>query len=324
MHRERDVGDAMRPKLHARALDRQIRRIAERQHGVLALGQLVAAGACPRAVGRRIERETLRVVHRGVYVFGCADLGARGRTMAAVLAGGEGSAASHLSAARLWDLPAPPGAAAHVTVPRARRRRRGIVFHRSALAADELTFVGRIRVTTVARTLLDLASILPRYRLETALNEAEYRGLADLVPLSVLVERHAGRRGVKAMRALLTSLTLGDDRTASELEDRFAEFIAARRLPRPGRNVPLTVGGQRIHADCAWIEESLIVELDGRAAHARRSAFESDRARDRALQAAGWRVVRVTWAQLHTAPDALERDLRTLLGAKRAERRPRS
>ena len=174
-------------------------------------------------------------------------------------------------------------------------------------------------MTTVARTLLDLASLLPRQRLETALREAEYRGLTDLVPVSVLVERHAGARGVRSLRELIESSALGDDRTESELEDRFSAFVDARRLPEPRRNVALTADGKPIRADCVWSPQRLIVELDGRSAHSRRSAFESDRARDRALQVAGWRVVRVTWAQLHVSPDALERDLRALLAAPPSE-----
>jgi predicted transcriptional regulator of viral defense system len=112
--------------------------------------------------------------------------------MAAVLAGGDGAAASHLSAAQLWDLPVSRGGPAHVTVARARQRRRGIVFHRATLSPDELTSVRGIGVTTIARTLLDLASVLPRHRLETVLREAEYRGLPDLVPVSALVKRQPG------------------------------------------------------------------------------------------------------------------------------------
>ena len=312
---ECDVDDDMRPKLRSRDLDHELRRVAERQHGVVALRQLVAAGACPRAVGRRVERRTLHIVHRGVYVFGHGNLRGDGRVMAAVLAGGEGAAASHLSAAQLWDVPVSRGGPAHVTVARARQQRRGIVFHRATLSPDELTSVRGIGVTTVARTLLDLASLLPRQRLETALREAEYRGLTDLVPVSVLVERHAGARGVRSLRELIESSALGDDRTESELEDRFSAFVDARRLPEPRRNVALTADGKPIRADCVWSPQRLIVELDGRSAHSRRSAFESDRARDRALQVAGWRVVRVTWAQLHVSPDALERDLRALLAA---------
>jgi very-short-patch-repair endonuclease len=121
------------------------------------------------------------------------------------------------------------------------------------------------------------------------------------------------------LRELIESSALGDDRTESELEGRFSAFVAARRLPMPRRNVPLAVDGNPIRADCVWSAQRLIVELDGRSAHSRPSAFKSDRARDQALQIPGWRVVRVTWAQLHVSPDALERDLWALLAAAPAE-----
>ena len=67
--------------------------------------------------------------------------------------------------------------------------------------------------------------------------------------------------------------------------------------------------------DCAWPAQRLIVELDGRAAHGTREAFERDRERDRLLQAASWRVIRVTWRQVSADPAAVAMDLRTLLAA---------
>jgi very-short-patch-repair endonuclease len=79
------------------------------------------------------------------------------------------------------------------------------------------------------------------------------------------------------LRELIESSALGDDRTESELEDRFSAFVNARRLLEPWRNLPLAVDGKPIRADCVWSAQRLIVELDGRSAHSRRSAFESDR-----------------------------------------------
>ena len=66
--------------------------------------------------------------------------------------------------------------------------------------------------------------------------------------------------------------------------------------------------------DCAWPDQRLIVELDGRSVHDTADAFEEDRARDRRLEAAGWNVIRVTWRQLHDSPAELEADLGLLLG----------
>lgn len=234
--------------------------------------------------------------------------------MAAVLAGGSAAAASHLAAGRLRDLPVPARSYVDITVPGSGRSRPGIRFHHALLPPDELTEIAGIPTTTTARTLLDLAGILPPHRLEKVINEAEYRRLADVVPLKTLIERYPGRRGIAALRDILGSLTLGEDRTESELEDAFTAFLDGRRIPRPRRNMPMVIDGRRLRPDCVWPEQRLIVELDGREAHLRRAAFESDRARDRRLLVAGWHVVRVTFAQLELDPDGLERDLRALLG----------
>ncbi len=101
--------------------------------------------------------------------------------------------------------------------------------------------------------------------------------------------------------------------TRSELEERFLEFVASAGLPRPEVNAPVQVAGAWIEVDCLWRAQRVVVELDGRAVHATGTAFERDRARDRALQVAGWRPVRVTWRQLAREPLALEADLRVLL-----------
>lgn len=73
-----------------------------------------------------------------------------------------------------------------------------------------------------------------------------------------------------------------------------------------------------MEVDFAWRSARLIVELDGFAAHGTRTAFERDRARDRRLRAAGWRVVRVTWRQLYEDPRGLARELEALLGLSRS------
>jgi very-short-patch-repair endonuclease len=294
-------------------LDEAIADLAAAQHGVVALCQLSATGACSQAVWRRVERRQLRVIHRGVYAAQQSALTEDGRIMAAVLAGGDAAAASHTAAARLRDLPLPARSHVDVTIPKARRNRSGIRFHHATVAPDEREMIAGIPTTTTARTILDLAAILPRHRLERVVNEAEYRRLADVVPLQALLQRYPGRRGIAALREILATATLGDDRTESELEDLFTAFLNRRHLPRPRRNLPMVIGGLRLRPDCLWPEHRLIVELDGRKAHLRRAAFESDRARDRRLLVAGWRVIRVTYRQLEVDADALERDLRALL-----------
>jgi very-short-patch-repair endonuclease len=80
-------------------------------------------------------------------------------------------------------------------------------------------------------------------------------------------------------------------------------------------NAAIELRGSWIEADCVWRRQRLIVELDGHASHGTGQAFERDRARDRALHAAGWRVLRVTWRQLHEDAEQIADDLRALLGS---------
>jgi very-short-patch-repair endonuclease len=180
------------------------------------------------------------------------------------------------------------------------------------LAPDEVTTRDGIPVTTAARALLDLAAVLAPARLARALHEAEHHRLADPVGLAALLDRHPGRRGLAALRALLAEEALGTQQTRSPLEDDFLAFAREHRLPRPETNVRR----EGLEVDVVYRGARLVVELDGRAAHATAAAFERDRARDRALAAAGWRVMRLTSRQLRDEPGAVAADLRSIAGTQ--------
>src|SRR4051794_32299990 len=154
--------------------------------------------------------------------------------MATVLAAGPGAVLSHRAAAALWGLRR--SKTLEVTTVR-RCRREGILTHRAALPSDEVTVHDGIPVTTVARTLLDLAAVLPRDQVRHALEEAEYQQLTDLVPLDALAARYPRRRGAVAVRALLEDARLGLDISNEQLERDFLAFLDAERLPRPRRNI---------------------------------------------------------------------------------------
>ncbi len=288
--------------------------LAARQHGVVGRSQLVKLGFDRSAIDRRVNAGRLHPVFRAAYAVGHLRLASRGRWLAAVLAAGEGAVGSHQVAGAIWEILRWNGVP-HVTVPRKLPQRPGLVIHRCRLATDEMTTRDGLPVTTVARTLLDLAAVLPRHRLERALREAEYRRYADSPSLSELLKRHRGGRGTATLRAILTHHRLGESITRSELEDRFLSLVAESNLPLPAVNMPVQIGGRWIEVDCAWLARRVIVELDGHAAHSTRRAFEDDRERDRLLQVAGWRVVRVTWRQLHERPSGVVADLRALLRA---------
>ena len=166
------------------------------------------------------------------------------------------------------------------------------------------------------RTLFDLAAVVSPGQLSRAVNEAEIRRLWDALSLDDLLTRHPRRPGAAAIRALLAAPGAGI--TRSELEDLCLGLVDAARLPRPETNVWLHAAGSWIEVDCVWRKQRLIVELDGHATHSTRAAYEHDRARDRRLVAAGWRVMRLTWRQLHDQPEEVTRDLRASLAARPA------
>ena len=284
--------------------------LATRQHGVVSRAQLTAIGFGRGAIGLRIERGRLHRLHAGVYAVGHTSLTDQGRFLAAVLAGGSGAALSHRAAAAHWGILRSRIGDVEVTGARRRRSRPGLRFYRSCLPKDEVTTHGGIPVTTVPRTLFDLASAVSPGRLARAVNEAEARRLWDPLSLVDLLDRHPRRPGAAAIRAVLGGRS---GITRSDLEDDFLAFLHSAGLARPATNVWLKVSGRWIEADCLWRKQRLIVELDGRATHATRRAFETDRARDRALTAAGWRVVRITWRQLTREPQGVARDLRAVL-----------
>jgi predicted transcriptional regulator of viral defense system len=299
-------------KPRSRAVDAAIAELAGRQHGVVSRAQLTRLGIGRRAIERRIQARRLHALHRGVYAVGHLALTREGRWLAAVLASGRGAALSHRSAAALWGIRVAASAFVEVTVPVARRGRGGIRVHHTVLPADELTSRDGIPVTTAARTLVDLAAVLTPTRLERAIARAELLRLSDTTSLAALLLRYPRRSGSAALRRLLAAAAQPDV-TRSELEDRFLAFLDTHRLPRPETNVLLHLPGRTIEVDCLWRRQRLVVELDGYAAHGTRRAFDVDRARDRALQAAGLRVLRITWRHLAGEPRPLARDLVRLL-----------
>jgi len=157
---------------------------------------------------------------------------------------------------------------------------------------------------------------------EHAINEARIQRLGDPVPLAALLARYPRRRGVAVARAILDDARIGSTITRSELEERFRTFLVQHGLPWPEINAKVRIGDRSVECDSVWRAHGLIAELDGHAFHTTTAAFERDRARDRLLSVAGWRVVRITWRQLHFDRPAVAADLRSLLWLQRAPHSP--
>jgi len=254
-----------------------IGRLAERQHGVVARRQLLAAGLTREAIAHRTRVGRLSCLHRGVYAVGHRLLSPEARWMAAVLAAGPKAVLSHRSAAALWGIRPCRGGNVDVTTSSSRRQRPGITWHVANLPADEITSLAAIPVTTVPRTLLDLAAVLDQRGIERALNQAEVRRYVDHLSLPALLERYPRRRGAGTIRVILAAGGVGTTLTRSELEERFLRLVVNRGLPQPELNVPIAVRGRFVEVDCLWHRSRVIAELDGRAVHGTAAAFERDR-----------------------------------------------
>ena len=295
------------------SLDVAVSELARRQHGVVALEQLVALGLSARAVQQRAARGRLHRLHRGVYAVGHTALAREGRWLAAVLACGEGAALSHRSGGALHSLRQSSHVRIEVTAPRGRKGPSAVDVHRSRnLPPHHVTTVDGIPVTTPARTLVDLADVLSPQALARAVHEAEVLRLLDVDAVHEALE---GRRGARLLRPLLAT---PEAPSREEFVRRFAALCRRERLPLPSFNAYVELPDRLTEVDAIWREQRVIAELDGAAVHLTRRAFEADRAKDLALAAEGYLVVRITWRRLIREPRAVACGLRRILDARPA------
>ncbi len=297
-----------------RARERELARLATRQHGVVAQRQLLAIGFSEKAIKARLDAGRLNALHREVYAVGHSRLRRNGRWLGAVLAYGDSALLSHRTAAALRGLAKPRSSPIDVSAPVGRqglRRRSGIWIHRSRLHPEDRDECAGVPVTTVARTLFDYAEVVDFQRLERAWEEADRLGLLRLREVERVCERGYGRRALKPIRRLLAEAR-AVTRTRSPLEDRFQDFCRHFDLPPHSANV--NVLGKEV--DVLWPAAKLIVELDSWEFHSHRAAFQRDRARDTRLLVAGYRTARVTHDRLDREAGALAAEIRALLGAQ--------
>jgi predicted transcriptional regulator of viral defense system len=284
-------------------------KLAARQHGAVAWGQLRALGFSGNEITKLVHRGYLIRLYRGVYAVGHDRLTVRGRWMAAVLACGETAVLSHRSATSLWDLANVPSGPIDVTGLTGRRVP-GIRCRRArTIHPDDRTIIDGIPVTSLPRTLLDQAQTLHRQRLRTLVEQVQRRGLLNLLALDALLSRSNGRKGAAALRAVLDELHDEAPWTQSELERHFLEFVRTYRLPEPRTNVLI----DGILVDCFWPEYNLVAELDGYRFHTGHRSFESDRHKGITHVRAGRRSINITQRMITRGARALRADLEALL-----------
>jgi len=279
--------------------DAAIARIAARQYGVVTRAELTGAGLTRGAIAHRIAHGRLHRLHRGVYLVGHPVLAGHARELAAVLACGSAAVLGYRAATALWGLVPPPDEIDVIVVGRQVASRSGIRLHCvAAIDRRDVRVHKGIRVTAPARTLLDLAAVASAREVEQAVAEAYGWRLTSHRDLTSVLNRAGGTRGAALLRSVIDT---GPRLTRSEAEARLLALIRAARLPAPAVNA--RIAGHEV--DFVWRHARLAVEVDGYAFHSSRAAFERDRRRDGELQAAGWRVLRLTWRQIVEQPEAV-------------------
>lgn len=284
-------------------LEAALRRLAEVQHGVVGTSQ-ARAMAPTRAAYRSRLRSTswVRETPLVLRLAGSPKTFSQ-RCMVAALDAGEGSAVSHVAAAALWGFPGFSPVEVHVSRARGRsgRETTSATLHEPRLLPDHhRAVVDGIPVTTVARTVFDLAGCVHRLRAERALDNVVARKMVRLDELRAvaidLLEQ--GRTGSALMRQLLDDRGVGYIPPASGLEARFFAMVIAAGVEIPDRQVDLGAGTCAGRVDFYFRRARLVVEIDSERHHTSKLDAEADAHRDAAMRAAGFHVLRITEAQL--------------------------
>jgi predicted transcriptional regulator of viral defense system len=308
-------GTEGRPRMRERG--RALARLARRQHGVVSIRQLEQRlGWSHQAVNRAVSSGRLHRIHRGVYAVGHTELSRQGECLAAVLAVGPGALLSYYSAGWLWGLWQGSPAPFEVTtfVPRHHLPPKGVVRHRARNLDDaDRALVDQIPVTSVARTLLDLAWKLRSDQLRRVLARAEDLGLLDLEAIHEVIERNRGHHGARRLRLAIVTYE-PPIWSRSQFERRVVEYLIGSGIARP------TTGWNEVghEIDVYWPDVRFGIELDTWETHGTRHAFESDHDRDLRFAVADVETIRVSELQFRREPETIATTIAFLLDRRRA------
>lgn len=283
-----------------RNVEAVIARLATAAKGIVTRDELRAAKVTKREIETRIKRGTLIREYPGVYRVGHRAPNVEASYLAAVKACGVGALLSGLSAAFLLGLIKGKAPRPEVTAPKPRRF---AARTSPRVCRDRIVWRG-IPVTSVARTLIDIAPRLSMEDLARACHEAGVKH--GTTPRQVERLLRPNTPGAAKLRAVLR----GDVKVLlSKLEKKFIERLKDASLPLPETNRP--AGGRRV--DCRWPQHNLTVELDSYTYHQSRHAWEQDREREREAHARGDQFRRYTWGDVFDRPVRMITELSQLL-----------
>ena len=237
-------------------------------------------------------RARFRAVHPDVYISPEAEVTAITRAKAAFLWTGRngvvaGQSAAALNKAKWVDAHQPAE-----VLWRNRRSPRGIRVWSDEVGSDEIEVVNGIRVTTPARTALDIACRYPRDRAVAAIDSLSRATHLKMAAVDLLVERHKGRRGIRHARKVLE---LVDPGAESPRETWLRLLVTRHDFPPPKTQIPVrNEYGELIAVlDMGWEEIKLALDYEGDH-HRAPSRFNKDIRRHDEVTELGWTDIRVT------------------------------
>jgi hypothetical protein len=283
-----------------------IARIAARSHGVVTWSQLLGAGISEDEIRHRLHIGVLIREHRGVYRVGHRAPSVEALYLAAVFACGDGALLCGRATAHLQSLikggPPPPEVMSPV-----KRRLRGVITHRVRhIDAEDATVLRGIPLTTVPRTLVDIAGDMPEDDLARACHEAGVRYRTTPRHVEAVLARRPNAQGASKLRGIISGDT---PLILSKLEKGFLRRLRQAGLPLPKTNRP--AGAH--YVDCRWPDRKLTVELDSYRFHSSRHAWEQDRRRERDARGRGDEFRRYVWRDVFEEPEFMLAELRRLL-----------
>ena len=291
-------------------VERFLSRLASPDHGVVKRRQLVRDGVTVAEIRSRLKSGALIPEYRGIYRVGHQAPSVESRYLAAVWACGDRAFLAHRAAAFLHRLLAGSAPRPEVIAPTARRVP-GVTTRRySSLHATDVTTVGGIPVTSIARTLVDLARLVPENALARACHEAGVHYGTTPADVETVLSRRPNSPGAHKLRAVMR----GDAKVLlSRLEEGFILLLRSADLPLPVTNRP--AGGRRV--DCRWPDHRLTVELGSFKYHNSRQSWERDLMREHEARARGDEFRRFSWGDVFERPRIVVGELRPLLSADR-------
>jgi hypothetical protein len=287
--------------------DDLVMKMAREQHGVFTRAQALAAGVPKTTIDGRVERGTYLQTHPSVLAAaGSVDTWHR-KVMAAVLSASEPAAASHLTAAYLWDMTSRQPPRIEIAMRRHRRvQREPFVVHESKdLLRSDIRTMDAIPVTSAVRTVVDLGASASPDRVAMCLDSALRRRLFTAWDVRRYIARVAkpGRTGVGTIRPLIEERLTWQDLTESTLEDAFRRVVEGSPYPLPVTQLVVEDRGDFVgRFDFAYPERMALIETDSERFHMDLASFQTDREKQNRAQMLGWTVYRFTWRQIVDDP----------------------